>query len=384
MISFKEFLEQKPLYYREIDHKRVAIAYNIVSQKISHPKAVHLIGTNGKGSTGRTIAYLAFKSGVKVGHYSSPHILKFNERIWISGKDVDDASLEDAHQRLYQILGDKLADSLSYFEYTTLLAVVLFEELDLIVLEAGLGGEYDATTTLKNRVLSVVTPIGFDHQSFLGESIEEIATTKLKSVEKSALIAPQIYDEVEVVAKKLSRERNFELKFANLPEEKSKRVEEILRGRAFPEFLISNIKVAVEALDILGMEYDLEHLGELELFGRFYSILSNLKIDVGHNLLSAEAIFPSIQENSILIYNTLADKDFKSILQLLKPKISKVEIIDIETPRAVKQKELERVLSELDIPFCKFEKLSNSENYLVFGSFYTVEAFLRRFESLKM
>ena len=193
MHSFDTFLQNKPLYYKEIDHKRVHRAYSLLKPHIKQPRTVHIVGTNGKGSTGRMIAHLAYKSGLKVGHFSSPHILKFNERIWLNGSDSTDQVLEEAHQRLFTILGEKMSEKLSYFEYTTLLAFVVFENCDLMVLEAGLGGEFDATNVC-DKALSVVTPIGIDHQAFLGESIEEIAGTKIRSIQKQVLLAPQVYD----------------------------------------------------------------------------------------------------------------------------------------------------------------------------------------------
>jgi len=127
--NLKEFLDSKPLYYKEIDHERIHIAYDRLKPHIKRPKTIHIVGTNGKGSTGRMIAYLAWRQGVRkqevggrsysVGHYSSPHIMKFNERIWINGADASDEVLEVAHHKLYDILGKELSGSLSYFEYST-------------------------------------------------------------------------------------------------------------------------------------------------------------------------------------------------------------------------------------------------------------------------
>ncbi|MBT8348202.1 MAG: bifunctional folylpolyglutamate synthase/dihydrofolate synthase, partial [Sulfurovum sp.] len=195
MQPFDRFLENKPLYYKEIDHERVHTAYGILKPHIREPRTIHVVGTNGKGSTGRMVAYLAHKSGLSVGHFSSPHILRFNERIWLNGSDSRDDVLEEAHQKLFRILGNEISEKLSYFEYTTLLALVVFEHCDLMVLEAGLGGEFDATNVC-DKVLSIITPIGIDHQAFLGESIEEIAGTKIRSIQTQVLLAPQVYDEV--------------------------------------------------------------------------------------------------------------------------------------------------------------------------------------------
>ncbi len=203
ILSFKKYLNKKPLYFDEIDYKRVHFAYSILKSYIKHPKTVHIVGTNGKGSTGRIIAHLA-KCNIRVGHFSSPHIKKFNERIWIDGDDINDNDLNFAHIKLYSILGQEISDALSYFEYTTLLALVAFENLDLIVLEAGLGGEFDATS-VSNKFLTLITPIGIDHQLFLGETIEEIASTKIRSIQKRVLLAKQTHLEVNQIAKNIDK-----------------------------------------------------------------------------------------------------------------------------------------------------------------------------------
>jgi dihydrofolate synthase/folylpolyglutamate synthase len=377
-VDFFDFIDKKPLFYKKIDLKRVEFAYGLLKSFISKPRAIHIIGTNGKGSIGRTIAHLAHKAGLKVGHYSSPHIVKFNERIWINGSEVDDVSINLFHKRVYKILGYKISNSLSYFEYTTLLALVAFEHLDLIVLEAGLGGEFDATTVVENRVLSVITPIGLDHQDFLGDTISEITITKLKSITQKALLAPQIYDEVENIAQQLSQERGFQLHIADRL--RIEDVETILKSyrKVYPRFLVSNMAVATQALDVMEIDYSIDDLKSLKLFGRFNQIAQNVIIDVGHNVLSAKAVFEAIDSGVILIYNTLSDKDYRTILSILKPKIYRVEIIEINSDRAVEPNRLEATLKELKIAFRKFNgTLNKSNKYLVFGSFYTVEAFFR-------
>ena len=377
--SFKEFIETKTLYYKEIDTNIIKEAYKIVSCNISKAPAVHLIGTNGKGSTGRTIAHLAYKSGKSVGHYSSPHILKFNERLWIDGKDADDSQIQEAHSMLYELLDEDIKDKLSYFEYTTLLAFVLFQDCDLIILEAGLGGEFDATTMYDNRVMTVVTPIDIDHQDFLGSSIEDIASTKLRAMSKRVVLSPQPHKEVYDIAKKISKTEGSTIESVDINRYlNNKSFKEIMREKVYPEYLQNNISVALNVIDLLGIDSKIEYLKELELFGRFYKLKDNIRIDVGHNLLGARAIYGAVDNDMVLIYNTLKDKEYKKILELLKPKIKRVEIIDIDTPRAVNKDDLKRVLSDLNIEYRDFTAETNdSENYLVFGSFYTVESFLK-------
>ncbi len=382
------FLERKPLYYKEIDHKRVYIAYGILKPHIKRPETIHIVGTNGKGSTGRMIAHLAYWQGMRneklemrnfsVGHYSSPHILKFNERIWLDGRDVSDEVLETAHQRLFGILGQEMSDALSYFEYTTLLAFVVFENCDLMVLEAGLGGEFDATNVC-DKELSVITPIGIDHQTFLGESIEEIAATKIRSIQKKVLLAPQVYDEVVSVAEKIAAEKNAELFLSEQLAVSSEQLRAIAREKIWPNYLLENAVVSLQALNLLDIPYDVNDLRSLELFGRFYALTENIRIDVGHNPLAAQAIVKAMEADTVLIYNSLDDKEYEEVLRILKPKVKRVEIIYIESQRATVTEKIEKALETVGLPYSGFQnKIDRNEKYLVFGSFYVVEAFLKQ------
>ncbi len=419
-----DFLHSKPLYYKEIDYDRIHIAYEILKPHIRRPTTIHIVGTNGKGSTGRIIAHLAYAYSAErsalsventspnhqpstinhrplsVGHYTSPHILRFNERIWLNGSDASDAVLEAAHERLYGILGPEISDKLSYFEYTTLLAFVVFEDCDLVVLEAGLGGEYDATNVC-DKELSVITPIGIDHQAFLGETIEEIAATKLRSIQKKALIASQPYPEVVEVAKRIAKEKKTELflseQIADSSEQLMHQKGQVIhnlsntlhrdrqitnhRSSVWPDFLLQNARVAMAALEILGIPYDVKDLESLELFGRFYPWRENIRIDVGHNPLAAHAIVEIMEPDTVLIYNSLDDKDYEEVLRILKPKLKRVEIIRIDSQRAATLQAIERALKNVGLEYNYFDStIDPEEHYLVFGSFFVVEAFLQNAE----
>jgi len=381
--SFWKFIEQKPLFYKEIDHERVHKAYALLKPHIRQPLTIHVVGTNGKGSTGRIMASLLHFSGTKVGHFSSPHILKFNERIWIEGEDISDDALAIAHEKLHAILGQEMSEALSYFEYTTLLAFVAMENLEVMVLEAGLGGEFDATNVC-SKALSVITPIGIDHQEFLGETIEEIATTKMNSIEKAFVLALQTERKVDEVAEKIAKEKEAQCyRVERFREEYSKEYEEIktlTKQLGWSDYLFENALSALLALKKTNLTYDIADLEKVKLFGRFYKILPNVTIDVGHNLLAAKAIVKALKKEKrkpILVYNALEDKDYVNILKLFKPYVQRVEIIAIETSRALEQKLLEESLALLDIEYSLFSEIDNSKEYLVFGSFYVVEKFLK-------
>ena len=381
IIPFDTFLEAKPLYYKEIDHARVHRAYSLLKPQLKQPRTIHVVGTNGKGSTGRIVAHLAYKSGLKVGHYTSPHIMNFNERIWLDGQDVSDQVLELAHQKLFSILGREMSEGLSYFEYTTLLAFIVFENCDLMVLEAGLGGEFDATNVC-DKELSIITPIGIDHQAFLGESIEEIARTKIRSIQKKVLLSPQVYDEVVGVTREIALEKKAAL-FSIQRSAFSIQGElmQIAKEKGWGDYLVDNAMVALQALDLLDIDYRVNDLYSMELFGRFYALTDNIRIDVGHNPLAAQAIEKALDKEVILIYNSLDDKDYEEVLRTLKPKVKRVEILPIDSQRATTMEEIEDALGKVGLEYSLFEgKIDKDEHYLVFGSFYVVEEFLKKME----
>ncbi|WP_345992436.1 bifunctional folylpolyglutamate synthase/dihydrofolate synthase [Sulfurimonas sp. HSL-1716] len=372
------FLENKPLFYEEIDYERMPRVYAKIRSKLPHAKIIHLIGTNGKGTTGRFLATALFHKGFNVGHYTSPHILKFNERIWKNRSDVTDKELQTAHKKLYKLLDKEDREALSYFEYTTLLAIIVFEGCEYIVLEAGLGGEHDATAVFEKE-LTLFTPIDFDHQAFLGESIKSIATTKLNAMAKTAVIGFQKHEEVYELARDIAYKKNANIIFVkDLSSYNIEKIDMIAKNLRLANHLRGNLALAAAALLTLGFDYDADDFADAELFGRLSRVASNVYLDVGHNALAADAISESFAGKKItLVYNTYKDKDFKSILAVLKPIIESVEIIKVNEQRIVEKDILQSVFKELSIPYRDFTTIDKDKEYLVFGSFSVAETFLK-------
>lgn len=372
-----DFLEQKPLYYSEIDYTRMPRAYASIKEKISLPKIIHIVGTNGKGTTGRFIANALLASGQKVGHYTSPHITHFNERIWLNGSNIDDESLEKAHQELFTLLSEEFKTALSYFEYTTLLAMIIFQECDYAVLEAGLGGEHDATNVF-DKVLSVITPIGIDHEDFLGKSIKEISRTKLRSVSTKAVVGEQKFSEVMEVAAELEKNTNLHfIGYRNyLDEEMISLAEELSKEQELPHYLQENLLLAMAVLTELGFKVKKKLFDSQRLEGRMQRVKRNVWLDVGHNTLAAEAISHCFFPKSVnLVYNSYRDKDYLSILALLSPIVKRVEIIPIDNERIAPTEDLIAAIVKNGLEYKTFEGIKEDENYLVFGSFSVAEAF---------
>lgn len=354
--------------------------YDKIKSHLPNPKIIHLIGTNGKGTTGRFLASALHSLGFDTGHYTSPHILKFNERVWKNGQNIDDNSLEEAHKELQDILSQDDSNALSYFEYTTLLSLLVYKECEYVVMEAGLGGEHDATAVF-DKVLTLVTPIAFDHEAFLGNSIESIATTKLNAIQKNAILAIQKESEVYSVAEKLSKEKSLDIKRYSqmLDESDKKKIESITKKLKLEEYLVQNLSLSISALKFLNIEYCDDNFTDARLFGRLTHISENVIVDVGHNPLAAEAIRDSLMPNKyVLVYNTYKDKDYKKILEILKPIVKRVEIIAINDERAESNSRLKRTLNDLAIKCSTFKSVTPNIKYLVFGSFSVVEAFIKR------
>ena len=147
------------------------------------PPVIHVAGTNGKGSTCAFMRAMMEAAGLKVHVFTSPHLVRFNERIRLAGEIVDDARLIDWLERAYAAIE---GHEITHFEATTATALLAFSEVpaDVLILEVGLGGSYDATNVIDQPALSVITPVDFDHKAFLGSDLRKIAG------EKAGIIKP--------------------------------------------------------------------------------------------------------------------------------------------------------------------------------------------------
>ena len=183
MFALGHELAQTPSHKFDLGHMRVLL------RALDHPErrfpSVLIAGTNGKGSTAATLASILRASGLKTGLYTSPHLVRINERIQVNGEEIGDddfASLQGDVDRVAQKLVEcaELPWHPSFFEMMTAIAFEHFarEEVDLAVLEVGMGGRLDATNVVESRV-SVITDISLDHQKFLGNTVGEIAREKV-------------------------------------------------------------------------------------------------------------------------------------------------------------------------------------------------------------
>lgn len=164
------------------------------------PPVVHVAGTNGKGSTLAFLRAMLEAAGYKVHVYTSPHLVCFNERIVLAGKQIDDALLT---QTLDECKAAAEGLTLTFFEGTTAAAILAMSRVpaDIVLLETGLGGRLDATNVIENPALTILTSISFDHMEFLGDTIEKIAFEKAAIMKKQVpcVVAQQKPEVMEVI-----------------------------------------------------------------------------------------------------------------------------------------------------------------------------------------
>ena len=164
------------------------------------PPVIHVAGTNGKGSTVATMAAIYRSAGYRVHIYTSPHLVSFTERIVISGSEISKNYLEEL---LLECENANNGENITFFEITTAAAMLAFSRnpADLLLLEVGLGGRFDATNVIERPMLSVITPVSMDHQDFLGNTIDEIAFEKAGILKPSvsAIIGPQTNEALNVI-----------------------------------------------------------------------------------------------------------------------------------------------------------------------------------------
>jgi len=167
------------------------------------PPIIHVAGTNGKGSTVATLAAIYRSAGYRVHIYTSPHLVSFTERIVVSGTEISTTYLEEV---LIECENANGGENITFFEITTAAALLAFSRnpADLLLLEVGLGGRFDATNVIEKPMLSLITPVSMDHQDFLGNTINEIAFEKAGILKPSvsAIIGPQTNEALNVIKRR--------------------------------------------------------------------------------------------------------------------------------------------------------------------------------------
>lgn len=336
-------------------------------------KVIHIAGTNGKGSVASYLSHILTEAGYKTGLFTSPFIEKFNERIKINQTEITNEALS----RITNLIKEKVEESNTNpteFEIITAIALQYFfeEACDIVILEVGLGGRLDSTNIIETPLLSIITPISYDHQAYLGETLGEIATEKAGIIKERVpvLIYPQ-QEETEEVINRVAKRRNatrFKPDFnlitsiqAGVKEQKfSYKHYEGIKISLLGEHQLRNASLAIEAIDYLrNIGYSINNevmyrgLASTTWPGRFEIIQNDptIIIDGAHNIDSIRSLVDNLQryfneEKIIAIFGVLKDKDIRMMIEEISPIIERFITVTPDSPRALHAEELAHYLKQ--------------------------------------
>ncbi|MDF2867346.1 MAG: folC [Gammaproteobacteria bacterium] len=372
------------------------------------PYVITVAGTNGKGSCVALLEAVLLAGGHRVGCYTSPHLLTFNERIKINNQPVTDSLLCEA----FAYIDLKRAEiSLTYFEFITLAALYLFQQhaLEVVILEVGMGGRLDAVNIIDTD-LAIISGIDFDHMDYLGNTREAIGFEKagIMRVGKPAIyggddIPKSILSYAEQLGIPLyykGRDYCYEINSTTWQWQAGAQQ---LTDLPLPKLPTPNAATVLQAHQLLPARLQVSQnlikncLAKTRLMGRFHRLsLANdatLLVDVAHNPQSCALLAQRLQAETCTgttygLVAMLADKDIKNSLQPLLPVIQQWFLAGLQVTRGGSAKLLEECLTQLGCThYLSFEnvaaayyqlinQVTSHDRIIVFGSFHTVGAVL--------
>ena len=364
--SWLQRIEQLHPENIELSLERVASVYTQLECAGNSATVVTVAGTNGKGTTVECLAKCLQAQGLNVGAYTSPHLIRFNERICINGKQVDDEQIVAAFERVDATRGDT---ELTYFEFTTLAALEVFTStaLDVWLLEVGMGGRLDAVNVVESEV-AIVTSIGLDHQSWLGDTRELVGFEKagIMRADKQVFCSdPQpplsVANHAHAIGARFSQlGRHFSYtKSAGLWNwqglQAQRKELQLPRGA-----ILDNLAGALAALEYLDALPSVGQLNEIfnnwSFAGRQQRIEGDVGwwLDVAHNAESARQLGLAIshdppQGQCLCIVGMLDDKPVDALIGALKSHISHWFLVRLDSHRALDPAKLAETLEKINI-----------------------------------
>lgn len=367
---------------------------------------VHIAGTNGKGSVASMTASVLVSSGYKTGLFTSPAIFEFNDHIRINGVNIFDTDLAEITEYLVPFV-ESMEDKPTEFEFTVCLAMEYFKRCGChtVCLEAGMGGELDATNVILSPVVAVLTNIGLDHTAFLGDTLEKIAETKSGIIKEgtTAVIygsTPEVEKVIEARCKKVGARLLRACHTEVVPNEynldyqcfcwRGLDVKLPLLG----DHQIKNVATVLSVIDVL-REKDYEITNEMikdglenvKWQGRFDVVSHNplFVIDGGHNPQCIEELVNNVRKYLtarplIVLTGVLADKDYEAMYREMLTLADEFVTITPPNPRALTAKKLAEYIGDKATP-CEsideavslaIKKAGDKGTVLAYGSLYSV------------
>ena len=365
-----KLLTSQGKFYINLGLERISSVLEILGNPQDNLKCIHVAGTNGKGSVCAIIATILDKVGIKVGLYTSPHIFNYTERIQINGCDI---SKEDFAKYVFDVceIADKNEIHLTEFEILTAVMFKYFSDknVDVVVLETGLGGRFDATNVIKKNLCSIITHIDLDHTERLGNTRSKIA------FEKAGIIKPDCpvftsegYEEIKDRADKLNS-----LVVMVAPFEDTTNL--ALKGTCQQ----ANLSLALAAVRFLFKQIPeqtiQEALREVKNPCRFQLCQENLIIDASHNPNGAMALRESLDfyypnMRRCFVFGCLKNKDYKQMIEILFSSGDEIYFYHFNNPNSCTVGELQTVCELPSHKFKSLDELPKDCLKIVCGSFY--------------
>ena len=366
-------------------------------------KIIHVAGTNGKGSTCAYIESILRNSGYSVGLYTSPHLIKFNERIKINNIPIQDEEIVDFMVNVNEALKDIRS---TFFETTTAMAFYYFKKhnVDFAIVETGLGGRLDATNIVK-PVLTVMTPISMDHMEILGGTIEKIANEKAGIIKKGVpLITMNQTQKVIKVLKNKVKEKKTKLFFANsfvIMKKDIDHTEFKIGKNIYNISLLGDHQVENASLAISVVKYLLSEIQDEKIRnglkktiwpGRLQLISNKIFYDVSHNvdgisitLNTIKQLFPNCMLYGIFCFKK--EKIIEPIINILKNQFNKIYTISDRRGYLISNIKLSNILKKSGIDSSPIESVhvaikkikdcnDDEQIILIFGSHYIADEVL--------
>lgn len=376
----------------------------LLGQPQNKLKAIHIAGSNGKGSTAAFIASILQEMKYKVGLYTSPHFSRFNERIKINGKEIPDEKIA-RFMEVYERNIDMF--KLTFFEATTAMAFKYFydEKVDYAIIETGLGGRLDATNLIK-PLSAVITSISLEHTDILGDTIEKIAEEKAGIIKEGCnVFIGKLPDEAEDVIERKCNQLKCELyKLTDYITERKDSLELYTEELELDEWIMplkGNYQKYNAALASLVVSKTLDNdnfrvvengiknvIDNTGLQGRYeyFNTKPDIIFDSAHNpegiskFLSEFNKSKSKYSNTVLLFGVMKDKAVKEMMTLLKNSFDEINLTEIDYERACKISELDEIAKEHSITagsvtnpaefVLKFREEESSKCLVVLGSMY--------------
>jgi dihydrofolate synthase/folylpolyglutamate synthase len=310
---------------------------------------IHVAGTNGKGSVCAMAESICRFAGLRTGLFTSPHLIRFNERIQVNGIPIEDEAVVRCIQKIRPHIDEKRHPT--FFEITTALALDYFraQHVDLVILETGLGGRLDATNVVRPLV-SVLTAIDLDHQNWLGDSLSKIAAEKGGIIKTGTPVVsgPQ-FPEVRAALEQIAESRSASITFIGTPFEGSPVGLQGSHQRM-------NAAIAKAAIAKAGIEVSshavVNGLEQVYWPGRFQHVDDRIVLDGAHNPAAIRRLIETwkecvTQDRASVLFGGLRDKDLENMIGALSPLAARFFIVPIRSQRAASTSEIERFVPKL-------------------------------------